>query len=561
MDTSMAPLLLGTAIEAGPYVNLIKIAVVIAALVGWTQAVQWVDHDTDVVKTKREQWNLINVSGGLFAALVLVVLPFWGGQMFLVGVAFWVLLSGAPMVAYIMHRNGRVAPPRRILTIGHLKRTLGARAAKKAPKDKGVRVQIIDHAGTIVQMPDDYEEALAFQAVQEFLFDLFWRRASDADMLANKDKYRLVCRVDGVATEHPDGIPTENGERILRYLKKLAGLNVEEIRRPQTGKLQVALLGHEGEVDYTEVNTSGTTAGERLRLRIPLGRTLLRLHELGISRPRFEILRKQILAKNRGLLLISAPPQQGLTTTQYAILRGHDAYMNNIHSLERRPLTEVDNITQHRYDGPSTDVSYARTLQTILSGGCDILMIGECEDRETAQIATRAAIENRKVYMGIHAKDTFDALSKYFAFIGDQRLAVKTLLGVLNQRLARILCTECREAFQPDPATLKKLNLPADKIERFYRPPSEPQAAKRGKAVACRKCQGTGYFGRRGFFELLVVDPAVRKLIAEGATIDRIKAQCRQNKMYYLQEEGLLKVIGGKTSMNEILRCLRTGEK
>jgi type II secretory ATPase GspE/PulE/Tfp pilus assembly ATPase PilB-like protein len=562
MDETMMSMLLGTAASVGPYVNLIKVAIVILAWFGWSQAVQWVDRDTDVVKTKREQWNGIVVLAGLVAGLVLTVLPFWRGQLFSVGVAFWVLLSGAPIVAYIIHRNGRVAPPRRILTVGHLKRLIGARAGKRAPKDKGIRVQVLDNTNAVVQPPNDYDDLLDFQAVQDFLFDLLYRRASDADMLADKEKYRLVYRVDGVATEHPDGIPTETGERIIRCLKKLAGLNVEEIRRPQTGKLRVALLGHEGEIDPTEVHTSGTTAGERLRLRIAAGQRLLRLHELGFARPRFDALRKQVLAKQRGLLLISAPPQHGLTTTQYAVLRGHDAYMNNIHSIERRPLTEVDNITQHHYDGPNTDVSYARMLQTVLRGGCDILMVGECEDRETAQLAAKAASEDRKVYMGIPAKDCFDALAKFLGFLGNHRLAARSLLGVMNQRLARVLCTECREAFQPDTATLKKLNLPADKIEKFYRPPSDaPASGKRGKSAACQKCQGTGYLGRTAFFEVLIVDPAVRKLIAEGAPMERIKAQCRQNKMYYLQEEGLLKVINGKTSMNEILRCLRADVK
>jgi type II secretory ATPase GspE/PulE/Tfp pilus assembly ATPase PilB-like protein len=131
---------------------------------------------------------------------------------------------------------------------------------------------------------------------------------------------------------------------------------------------------------------------------------------------------------------------------------------------------------------------------------------------------------------------------------------------VINQRLVRILCTECREAYKPDEATLKKLNIPASKIERFYRPPTEPKLNKRGKEIVCPNCQGSGYVGRVGVFELLTADPAVSKLIAEGAPIDRIKAQCRKNKMYYLQEEGLLKVIDGTTSMNEVLRCLRVGE-
>ena len=560
MDTSMASLLLGVAPEAGPYVNVIKIIVVIALFLGWVVAAQWVERDTDFVKTKREQWNSIIFAGGAVAVFVLLVPPLWHGSLFTVGIGFWVLLSGAPFVAYLMHRDSRVAPAKRILTIGRVKRLVrGGRGAKKA-KDKGVRVRIADHNGQPVAFPDDYEEAASYQVVQDFLFDLLFRRASDADMLAGKEKYRLVYRIDGVATEHPEGVSIEDGERIFRYLKKLAGLNVEEIRRPQMGKIKVSLLGHEGEADYSEVHTSGTTAGERLRLRLQAGTTLLRLHELGLARQRLDVLRR-LMSKHRGLLLMSAPPQNGLTTTLYATLRSHDAYMNNIHSLERRPLTELDNITQHRYDGSNSEVNYARMLQTILRREPNIVMVGECEDRETAVVATRAAAEDRKIYMGMQAKDTFDALSRFLGLLHDNRLGAKALLGVLNQRLLRLLCTECREAFQPDPATLKKLNLPAEKIERFYRPPSEPKVSRRGKKVLCQKCQGTGYVGRTGVFELLVVDDAVRKLIAEGAQISRIKSQCRKSKMYYLQEGALLKVIDGTTSMDEILRCLRSDEK
>ena len=560
MDISTASLLLGVAFEAGPYVNVIKIIVVVGLLLGWAVAAQWVERDTDFVKTKREQWNLIVFSGGAVAMFVLLIPPLWQGQLFAVGVAFWVLLSGAPFIAYLLHRDSRVAPNKRILAIGRVKNLVSGGGGAKKAKDKGVRVRITDHAGQPEAFPDDYEEATSFQVVQDFLFDLLWRRSSDADMLAGKEKYRLVYRIDGVAIEHPEGISTEDGERIFRFLKTLAGLNVEEIRRPQMGKIKVALLGHEGEPNYSEVHTSGTTAGERLRLRIQSGTTLLRLHELGLARQRLDTLRR-LMSKHRGMLLMSAPAQNGLTTTLYATLRSHDAYMNNIHSLERRPLIELDNITQHRYDGANTEVNYARMLQTVLRREPNIVMVGECEDRETAVVATRAAAEDRKIYMGMQAKDTFDALSRYLGLLHDNRLGAKALLGVLNQRLVRILCTECREAFQPDPATLKKLNLPVEKIERFYRPPSEPKVSRRGKKIVCQKCQGTGYVGRTGVFELLAVDDPVRKLIAEGAQISRIKAQCRKSKMYYLQEGALLKVIDGTTSMDEILRCLRSGEK
>ncbi|UCF34116.1 MAG: hypothetical protein JSV78_02180, partial [Phycisphaerales bacterium] len=128
-------------------------------------------------------------------------------------------------------------------------------------------------------------------------------------------------------------------------------------------------------------------------------------------------------------------------------------------------------------------------------------------------------------------------------------------------RLARILCTECRQAFKPDEATLKKLNLPAGKIDRFYRPPPEPVLDKKGNEIICPNCRGTGYVGRTGVFEVLVVDPAIAKLLSQGASVNRIKSQCRKNKMYYLQEEALLKVIDGTTSMNEVLRVMRETDK
>jgi type II secretory ATPase GspE/PulE/Tfp pilus assembly ATPase PilB-like protein len=274
-----------------------------------------------------------------------------------------------------------------------------------------------------------------------------------------------------------------------------------------------------------------------------------------------DIFKKELLGKSTGLCLIAAPPQNGLTTTQYAVIRSHDAYMHNIHALERRSSLDLDNITQVVYEGANTDVNYARMLQTVLRREPDIIMVSECEDKETAQIATRAAATDRKIYMGIHASDCFDALTKYLKFVGDNAMAAKGLRGVIAQRLIRVLCEQCREAFKPDADTLKKLNLPADKIERFHRPPSEPKVDRKGKEILCPNCQGSGYTGRTGIFEVLAVDEDVAKLIAEGTAINRIKAQCRKRKMYYLQEEGLLKVIDGTTSMNDILRCLRSNGK
>ena len=544
--------------EPGLYTNPVKIAIVVVLLLVWAAAAQWTDRDTGVVKTRREHWNMIVLSGGLVAFLVLLVLP-WAGGLFSVGLLTWLLIAGAPLLGYLVHRNGRVTPSARVLTPGHVKRLLG-KGEKKSTSAKGVRVQITDHAGKFVEPPDDAEGAREFDAVQEFLDDLLTRRASDAEMVAGKERYRVVFKIDGVASENSDGLPAENGERVFRFLKRVAGLNVDEIRRPQSGKIKAGLLSQEGEPGFTEVHTSGTMQGERMRLHVQSGPVLKRLPELGLPPPRIEAL-TQVLAKQKGLFALTAPSGHGLTTTQYAILKSHDAYINNIHSIERRPLFDLDNVTQQRFEGENSDLNYARVLQSVLRREPDIVLIDQCDDQETAKIAARAAAEDRKIYMGLQAKDCFDGLQRLLQWIDDRAMAAQALLGIMNQRLIRLLCTECREAFRPDPGTLKKLNLPADKIERFYRPPTEPKTDRRGRPVVCSHCQGSGYFGRTGVFELMVIDASITKLIQENAPVERIKAQCRKNKMYYLQEEGLLKVIDGTTSMNEVLRCLRANDK
>jgi len=553
--------LLATAPQVVVYVNLIKVGVVAALTIAWGLAAQWVDIDTDVVKTKRKLWNMITIGGGLVAFFVLFIIP-WTGTLFGVGLAAWFVIAGSGLVMYVIHRNGRVIPEARVMTVSHLKRTMARNPEnKKDSVARSMRVRISDHKGNFVASPSDPKELQAFKLVQDFLYNLLWRRASIVDLSPAKDSYRVRYKIDGVATEDRDGLSTTDGEAILTYLKSKAGLNVEEIRRPQKGRIQTALLSHAGDVGYTEVHTSGTTAGERMRLNICTSPTLLRLNELGLAAPRLEKIQKDVLAQNTGLLVISSTPHNGVSTTCYAILRNHDAYMNNIHSLERSSITELDNITQHCYEGSNTDVNYARMLQTILRRDPDIVMVGDCDDAETAQIAVRAAAQDRKIYLNMNAENTFDALSKLVDYVDDNALLAKGLTGILSQRLIRVLCNDCREAFRPDEKTLKKLNLPANKIERFYRPPTEKKLDRKGREIVCETCQGTGYVGRTGVYELLVVDDAIRSLIAEGASISKIKALARKSKMYYLMEEALLKVIDGTTSLNEVIRSTKTSEK
>ncbi|MCG3130213.1 MAG: hypothetical protein FLDDKLPJ_00967 [Phycisphaerae bacterium] len=549
------PLLLGEI-----YVNFVKIGALVVLLLGWAAITSWVDKDTDVVKTKREQWNIIVMIGG-FAGLAMFLLPPWKGPLYFVGLGMFLLLAGGAQLLYVLHRNGRVVPTAKVLTRDHFRRILEGKEKKSAgAESKGTLVRLMNYEGKPVRPSDDDPELVVdYDLTQGFMHDILWRRASDVDLVRNNERYRMVYRVDGLPTERPEGLPLEDGDRVVRFLKGIAGLNIEERRKPQSGKIKAALLTKDGSPDEMEIQTSGSTAGERLRLRQVGSAEVRRLAEIGMAPARQEKL-KALIEQRHGLILVSGPRGSGVTTTFYAVLRAHDAFLNNIHTIERQPMTALDNITQNKHDRSTSDVSYARLLQTVLRREPDIVGIGECEDRETAQLAARATDE-RKIYLVIEGVDAFDALTRYLKFAEDPRLAARGLLGVTSQRLLRKLCTSCREAFRPDPAKLKKLNLPADKIERFFRPPTEPILDKKGNEIICESCQGTGYLGRTSILELLVVDDAIRELIVEGASVDRIKTQARRNKMYLLQEEGLFKVIEGVTSLNEVQRVLSADGK
>jgi type II secretory ATPase GspE/PulE/Tfp pilus assembly ATPase PilB-like protein len=154
-------------------------------------------------------------------------------------------------------------------------------------------------------------------------------------------------------------------------------------------------------------------------------------------------------------------------------------------------------------------------------------------------------------------KDTFTLLARWAALVGDLPLAVAPLRVVFAQTLIRKLCPDCREGYRPDPEMLRKINLPADRIDKLYRPPTQPLVDEHGKEFTCPTCQGTGYLGRTAVFEVLAVDDELRRLVINNASAAEIKQHCRARKMLYLQEEALRKVIGGETSINEVLRVFR----
>ena len=210
---------------------------------------------------------------------------------------------------------------------------------------------------------------------------------------------------------------------------------------------------------------------------------------------------------------------------------------------------------------PKAGKTFASELRSILRQDPDVIYIGEIRDQETAEIACQAAQTGHLVFTTIHANDTVTALARLI----DLGVAPFTVAGsvtaILGQRLVRVLCPKCKRRYRPGQDILRKANLPADKIEYFYRPPPESSdgddAEDDEEKVRCPHCGGTGYRGRTGVYELLIVTDKIRDLLRENPNLDAIRQEAVKNGMKYLQEDGLLQVIEGRTSIQELLRVCK----
>jgi type II secretory ATPase GspE/PulE/Tfp pilus assembly ATPase PilB-like protein len=177
-------------------------------------------------------------------------------------------------------------------------------------------------------------------------------------------------------------------------------------------------------------------------------------------------------------------------------------------------------------------------------------MIGEIRDQETASIACQASNTGHMVFSTVHSNDAVTALFRLLDLGVEPFMIASALSGVLAQRLVRLLCEACKEPYKPKPDFLRKANLPVEKVDVFYRRPENPEQV-------CQQCGGTGYFGRIGIFELMVLTEPMRDMIRENPSITKIKAEARKNGMIYLQEDGLRQVIQGRTSIEELLRVVK----
>jgi type II secretory ATPase GspE/PulE/Tfp pilus assembly ATPase PilB-like protein len=534
------PDLLLSAVEYSGYISIVKFLVFLVLFFLWLPLLSWVYADAKAMGTKEVFWTAIVFGLGAAAAIIWLVMP-----VFIIGMLFYLIVVGAASISYVMHRNARVPDFDRVLTAEHLKGLFTSQEEKLETLKSFIFITANNNEVPVPQpqTPDFF----GYKAAYDILTDATWRRASDIVFLPTPQNYNVAYYVDGAALKQPT-IARDRMEYFVRFIKNLADLDADEKRKPQKGKFRVY---QNKENTEWEVATAGSTAGEQVQLRHITQQTITRLVDINLTPAQYEQLNK-INGLKQGLFIIAGPKKSGVTSTFYALLRNHDAFINSVNTLERKPSADLPNITQNIFTLSDTGTTtYAKKLQAVVRMGPDVVGIADCEDGETAQVACAAAKDGKIVYVTLKADNVIRALGKWMT---------EALLGISNQRLPRKLCEECKQAYEPNKELLRKFNIPAEKVKVFYRA-GKVQYDKRGKPSTCEDCQGTGFVGRMGVFEIIMINDELRNAIRQSSSLSEISTHFRRAKMLYLQEQALRRVVGGTTAINEMVRVLAKSKK
>ena len=385
------------------------------------------------------------------------------------------------------------------------------------------------------------KEAPIIQLVNMLIVQGVKDRASDIHIEPNERGLLVRFRIDGILHDIRT-LPPKIKSAVISRIKILAKMDIAERRLPQDGRFQVKFGTRE--VDL-RVSTIPTVFGEKTVLRLlDKSKGLIKLEHLGFLPKQLNQF-KSMISKSYGIILLTGPTGSGKTTTLYAALNMINSKDKNIITVEDPVEYRLDRINQIQIL-PKINLTFANALRSILRQDPDIVMIGEIRDVETAQIAVQAALTGHLVLSTLHTNDAVSALTRLIDMQIEPFLISSSVIGVIAQRLVRVICEKCKEEYTPSEEVLRELNISEDfkggnKIKLF-------------RGTGCPFCKNTGYYGRTSIYELIELDEEIRSLIVSKASSDVIKEVAIKKGMMTLKNSGLRKAIQGITTVEEVLR-------
>jgi type IV pilus assembly protein PilB len=389
------------------------------------------------------------------------------------------------------------------------------------------------------------EEAPIIRAVNQILTQAIQSGASDIHIEPHRTEVKVRLRIDGVLQDVM-APPKSVQAPLISRIKILADMDIAERRLPQDGHIHVRAEGKEYDL---RVSSLPTVLGEKVVLRLlDQSTTKVALHDIGFT-SRLLTMWESIITKPYGFILVTGPTGSGKTTTLYTSLTRINTPERNIVSVENPVEYQIARVNQVQVN-PKVGLTFANGLRTILRQDPDVVLIGEIRDRETAEIAVQASMTGHLVLSTVHTNDAPSAVVRLRDMGIEPFLITSSLIGVLAQRLVRVICAKCREAYTPPLDALKRLGVDLEHAEDVH--------LFRGRG--CEACRKSGYKGRIGVFELMVMNDRLRSLAVSGAPTEQLRDAAIEDGMRTLKQDAIQKVLEGVTTFEEMLRVVFVSE-
>ena len=498
------------------------------------------------------KWHGILIGGlaaGFFAGILIPT--FW---------ASWpaqIIFTAAPLCWYWKVRNAAV-PDKMKFIIGGDKVRAYFKKRGTSKSLAGARLSFKDSNKKDRANPGKNDAVLAaFQAADSLLGGALQRRASRVDLVVKTDGVTAAITVDGLRSK-VDAATSEITMAMIDFLKDLCGLDVKERRKRQSGSCWV--VDQESLIPLA-LSIAGSSTGQQMRIDFDRAKSMGRtLDQVGFLPAQDKAIKDLADPMSRGgVVLVSAPVGQGLTSTCLALITGHDPFTAAVKTLEKNLAHRLDGVDHQVWNPAQGSVDYVTQLQSIIRRGPDVIYADDLSEAGVGKLIAAPNNSEIRFYVALPVDGVAAAITEWFKAVGDVKLAATPLRMVVAQKLCRKLCSACRVPYQPSAEQAKKLGISPSKPVEIFK--SSGKVQTKNKIIDCPMCNGTGFLGQIIISEVFIVDDEARGFLAKGDLKSAYNSSRMKHKLPGLQESALLRVRDGTTSIEEVIRVLSPAAK